>query len=174
MPEPAARVYLRDLPDARLHLLHDAGHTGHETHFETALPLVRLFLGTSCTDGNIDGSHRKVSMKECSMTTSATIARIWRGRTTRDRADAYEAYLLREGIPVLKDKALGVQVFREDGDTETEFLTISYWQDVSAMASFTGGKPDKVHHLPRDEEFLIELPERVSIMRILVNHLPRA
>jgi hypothetical protein len=107
------------------------------------------------------------------MTDNATIARIWRGRTRRDLADAYEPYLRREGIPPLQEKALGVQLFREDREEETEFVTISYWPDVEAMASFTGGDPHKIHHLPRDKEFLVELPNRVTVMRILVNQSPR-
>jgi hypothetical protein len=105
-------------------------------------------------------------------TTNATIARIWRGTTRRDVADAYEPYLRREGIPPLEAKALGVQLFREDREDETEFVTISYWPDAKAMASFTGGDPYKVHHLPRDKEFLIELPERISVLRILVDEAP--
>jgi hypothetical protein len=48
-------------------------------------------------------------------------------------------------------------------------VTISYWPDIAAMSSFTGGDPNKVHHLPRDEEFLIELPVRVQVLRILIN-----
>ncbi|MBI5114211.1 MAG: alpha/beta hydrolase [Rhodovulum sp.] len=44
MPEPAARAYLRDLPDAELHLIPGAGHWLLETHFDAALPLVRDFL----------------------------------------------------------------------------------------------------------------------------------
>jgi pimeloyl-ACP methyl ester carboxylesterase len=43
MPEGAARAYLRDLPDAELHLL-DGGHWLLETHFDEALPLIRGFL----------------------------------------------------------------------------------------------------------------------------------
>ena len=35
-----------------------------------------------------------------------TIARIWRGRTTRDRADEYEAYNYESGIKPLIQKAL--------------------------------------------------------------------
>lgn len=45
MPAAAARAYLRDLPQAELHLLDGAGHWLLETHFEQALPLVRDFLG---------------------------------------------------------------------------------------------------------------------------------
>lgn len=44
MPEASARAYLRDLPDAELHLT-DGGHWLLESHFETALPLIRGFLG---------------------------------------------------------------------------------------------------------------------------------
>ncbi|EKJ95142.1 hypothetical protein C241_15338 [Bradyrhizobium lupini HPC(L)] len=37
------------------------------------------------------------------------------------------------------------------------------------MTAFTKGDPVKVHHLDRDAEFLIELPERIELHRILVN-----
>ena len=98
-----------------------------------------------------------------------TIARIWRGRTRRERADEYEAYSLEAGIRPLIEKARGVQYFREDRETESEFMTISYWESIEAMARFTGGDPNRIHHLPRDEEFLIELPENVQVLRILTS-----
>ena len=98
------------------------------------------------------------------------IARVWRGRTRRDRADEYEAYNYEAGIKPLIGMALGVQTFREDRENETEFVTISYWESVPAMARFTGGDPHRVHHLDRDREFLIELPERVQVLDIVASH----
>jgi hypothetical protein len=98
------------------------------------------------------------------------IARIWRGRTTRERADEYEVYNYEAGIKPLIKKALGVQTFREDRGTETEFMTISYWESVEAMGKFTGGDPTKIHHLDRDAEFLIELPKAVQVLRLLTSH----
>jgi hypothetical protein len=98
-----------------------------------------------------------------------TIARIWRGRTSRERADEYESYSLEAGIRPLMEKALGVQYFREDRETESEFVTISYWESIEAMARFTGGDPNRIHHLPRDGEFLIELPENVQVLRIVTS-----
>jgi hypothetical protein len=95
-----------------------------------------------------------------------TIARIWRGRTHRDRADEYEAYNFEAGIKPLIEKALGVQTLREDRGDETEFVTISYWESFQAMSKFTGGDPGKIHHLPRDPEFLIEMPDKVQVLRI--------
>lgn len=103
------------------------------------------------------------------MPTKPTIARIWRGRTRRDLADAYQAYLQAEGIPPLMKTALGVQQLREDRAEETWFTTISYWPDIEAMTAFTKGEPTKVHHLARDAEFLIEMPERIEIHRILID-----
>jgi hypothetical protein len=103
------------------------------------------------------------------MPTQPTVARIWRGRTRRDVADQYEPYLRAQGIPLLERTALGVQLFREDRDEESWFVVISYWADTEAMAAFTRDDPMKVHHLERDAEFLIELPERIEIHRILVD-----
>lgn len=96
----------------------------------------------------------------------ATIARVWRGRTTREKADAYETYNYEVGIRPLIEKALAVQTFREDREHETEFVTISYWESVEAMSAFTGSDPTKIHHLPRDLEFLIEMPTSVQILRL--------
>ena len=93
-----------------------------------------------------------------------------RGRTPRDHADEYEAYNYEVGIKPLSKKALGVQTLREDRENETEFMTISYWESVEAMSKFTGGDPTKVHHLERDEEFLIEPPKEVQILRLLKSH----
>jgi hypothetical protein len=80
-----------------------------------------------------------------------TTARIWRGRTTAARADEYASYLYEHGIRPLEEKALGVQLLRKDRATESEFVTISYWESVEA----------------RDPEFLIELPSGVQVLEIV-------
>jgi heme-degrading monooxygenase HmoA len=98
------------------------------------------------------------------------IARIWRGRTKCERADEYEAYNYEVGIKPLIEKAMGVQTFREDREEETEFMTISYWESIEAMSHFTGGDPTRIHHLDRDPEFLIDLPEHVQILSIRASH----
>jgi heme-degrading monooxygenase HmoA len=98
--------------------------------------------------------------------TTPRFARIWRGRTTRDKADEYERYWLETGIgPLIAKGALSVQMLREDRANETEFVTISWWTDIEAMAP--GDDPYRAHHLQRDRDFLLELPERVQILRVL-------
>ena len=95
------------------------------------------------------------------------IVRIWRGRVTAGKADAYAAYLYETGFLPLVDKALGAQMFREDREGESEFITLSYWESVEAMSRFAGPEPRCIHHLERDAEFLIELPESVQILEII-------
>ena len=102
--------------------------------------------------------------------TKAQIARVWRGRTRPEMADAYEAYNYEAGIKPLIEKALAVQTFREDRENETEFVTISYWESLQSMSSFTGGDPTRIHHLERDKDFLIELPKSVQILRVRHSH----
>ncbi|MCI0754395.1 antibiotic biosynthesis monooxygenase family protein [Teichococcus vastitatis] len=94
------------------------------------------------------------------------IARIWRGRVRRERADEYEAYNFEAGIRPLIEKVVGVQTFREDREGETEFVTISYWPSLEAMTALTGAAPTNVHHLLLDPEFLIELPQSVQILKL--------
>ena len=96
-----------------------------------------------------------------------TIARIWRGRATAARAEEYARYLYEHGIRPLEAKALGVQLLREDRATESEFVTISYWESVEAMSRFAGPDPRRIHHLERDAEFLIELPSGVQVLEIV-------
>lgn len=104
------------------------------------------------------------------MDKSPTIARIWRGRVPTARADEYAAYLYEVGIKPLEEKALGVEQLREDRAGESEFVTISYWENIEAMSRFAGKDPRQIHHLPRDSEFLIELPQSVQILAITRRH----
>lgn len=97
------------------------------------------------------------------------IARIWRGRTTAARADEYAGDLYEHGIKPLEEKALGVQMFREDRAGESEFVTISYWESVEAMSRFAGDDPRRIYHLARDAEFLIELPLGVQVLEIVAS-----
>ena len=108
-------------------------------------------------------------MSDAPKTLKPRIARIWRGRTVAAKADAYAAYLYEHGIRPLEEKALGVQLFRENRAGESEFVTISYWESIEAMSRFAGKDPTRIHHLERDAEFLIELPQGVQVLEIVTS-----
>lgn len=101
-----------------------------------------------------------------STSSKPAIARIWRGRTVRAKADEYAQYLYEHGIRPLEEKALAVLQLREDRAWDTEFVTISYWESIEAMSRFAGPDPKRIHHLERDKEYLLELPESVQVLEI--------
>jgi heme-degrading monooxygenase HmoA len=68
------------------------------------------------------------------------IARHWRGWTRREDADAYEALLNEKVLPGLKQIAgySGGQVLRADGDEESEFVVLNFFDSLEAVKRFAG------------------------------------
>ena len=96
------------------------------------------------------------------------IARIWRGRTLPEKADFYQAYLHENGVKKLKALgALEVQMLREDRAEECHFMVISWWPTREAMTSWAGDDPNRIRHLERDAELLMELPAAVQILDLV-------
>jgi heme-degrading monooxygenase HmoA len=90
------------------------------------------------------------------------VARMWRGRTTAAKANEYETYLA-TGVAKLRATPGNIRVEmlrREEGKT-TEFIVISYWPSRKEIVAYAGKDIEKVHHLPRDKEFLINPEEYV-------------
>src|SRR5215212_4820555 len=90
------------------------------------------------------------------------VAREWRGRVAPARADEYYQYL-RQGLTKIRSipGSLGVEVMRRDETGAVEYVVISYWESRKAIEAYAGPDIEKPHHLPRDREFLLELPTRV-------------
>jgi hypothetical protein len=101
------------------------------------------------------------------------IGRIWFGRTRADLADEYRDYLYEHGVlPVeAKPGCLGMQMFRQIKGDVAEFTTISYWRSMDDMRHMhkDGGDLMRPSHLPKDPEYLLELPERVEITELYAN-----
>lgn len=49
---------------------------------------------------------------------------------------------------------------REDGD-RTEFLTISFWDSMEAVAGFAGDDVDRAVFYPEDDRFLVDREDTV-------------
>jgi hypothetical protein len=102
------------------------------------------------------------------------IGRIWRGRMPREVSDEYLRYNREAGLAEIARKpgCVGVQQFRRiDGDI-AEVSTITYWTSMEAMGGMHDDEEEdvlRVAPLPRDPEFLLELPERVELIELHVN-----
>ena len=68
------------------------------------------------------------------------IARVWRGATKPEHAEAYEAMLKPELLPGLSKVPgfRGSYFLRRDFDLEVEFVTIIFWESLDALKAFAG------------------------------------
>ncbi len=124
-----------------------------------------LFVGLTCivlsgfstqAGRHGDGAHRPAAAPR------TVVAREWKGRVKPARAEEYYRYLL-EGVTKIRSTpgSLGAQVMRRDERGAVEYTVISYWESRGAIEAYAGQDIEKPHHLPRDREFLLELPTRV-------------
>lgn len=68
------------------------------------------------------------------------IARLWRGRATAGKADAYARHATRTVFPGLKAMAghRGAWLLRRDVEGSTEFLALTLWDSRQSIEAFTG------------------------------------
>lgn len=104
-------------------------------------------------------------------TKKLSVARMWEGRTPAAGADAYTRYLLENGIEKITKTPgnLGVHVLRRVEGDVAYFTTISYWASRAQIVAFAGADIEKPHHLPKDPEYLLELPQRVKHFDVLLD-----
>ena len=88
------------------------------------------------------------------------IARVWRGWTKTENADAYEE-LLRDVVYPGIQKINGYRggyIFRQNAKDETEFVTVNLFESLEAVKAFAGAnyeipvfEPEARHLLSRVE-----------------------
>ena len=68
------------------------------------------------------------------------IARVWRGYTKPDHADAYEAMLKPELLPGISKKTgyKGSYLLRREVGAEVEFITIMLWDSIDSIRAAAG------------------------------------
>jgi heme-degrading monooxygenase HmoA len=92
------------------------------------------------------------------------IARIWRGRTPAEKADAYLGFLERTGFSEYRatEGNRGVLALRRlEGDV-AEFTLVTLWESMDAIRRFAGDDPEQAKYYPDDPQFLLEMPPRVE------------
>ena len=125
--------------------------------------------------GSATGAQAPGLMASSARPGHPVIARAWHGKTSRQKADAYEQYLTGE---VTKFTAipgnLGYQVMRLDGGSDgraesVEFQVVSYWESLEAIKAYAGSDVRRTRSLPRDEEFLVDPEPFVRNYELRVN-----
>jgi heme-degrading monooxygenase HmoA len=86
------------------------------------------------------------------------IARIWRGATRADDADAYAAYMGATGGEALAATPgnRGVYMLRRIGGDRAEWVMLSLWEDEDAVRAFAGDDISVAVFYPEDDRYLTE------------------
>ena len=92
------------------------------------------------------------------------IVRIWHGRTPRERADEYGAFLTRRAIPDYRGVAgnVDVTILRRDEENISHFLTVTRWVSEEAIRAFAGSDALQAKYYPEDKGFLLEFEPQVQ------------
>jgi heme-degrading monooxygenase HmoA len=97
------------------------------------------------------------------------IARIWRGWTRAEDADAYVDYVTGTGIAAYRGTPgnRGAWLLRRDDGDRSEIVTFSFWESWDAVRSFAGEDVDRAVFYPEDDRYLVEREERVTHFAVL-------
>ncbi len=97
------------------------------------------------------------------------IARIWRGETPAEKADAYARYLERTGLADYRATPgnRGVFVLRNIDGATAEFLLLTLWDSWDAIRAFAGPDPEQARYYPEDDEYLLGREPRVRHYEVL-------
>jgi heme-degrading monooxygenase HmoA len=97
------------------------------------------------------------------------IVRMWHGVADAAKSDEYLDYLGETGVPDYRatEGNLGVYVLRRIEDERAHFLTVSFWESMSAIEGFAGSDPERAKYYPEDEEFLLDFEPTVEHYEIM-------
>lgn len=99
------------------------------------------------------------------------ICRLWRGWTTPENADAYEAVVRGEVIPGIEARRIPgfqhIDLLRREAGAEVEFVTLMWFDDLDAIKSFMGEEYDLAHVPQAAQAVLARFDERSAHYEVL-------
>jgi heme-degrading monooxygenase HmoA len=92
------------------------------------------------------------------------IARVWRGWTSREDADAYVDYLRATGVKEARELPgnRGFSILRRLEEDRVEFVTVILWESLDAIRAFAGDDIEHAVFFPEDERYLVDRELTVS------------
>ena len=95
------------------------------------------------------------------MPVNATVARVWRGWTTAENADAYQEVVQGEVLPAIFDRDIpglvGAHLMRADNveNEEIEFTTIIWFEGLDSVKNFMGEDYQR-SHVPENAQTVLK------------------
>jgi len=105
------------------------------------------------------------------------ICRMWRGWTASANADAYEGYLKDELFPRLQAELTnqgyrGYHLLRLETGTETEFVTLVWFESLQSVQSFAGANYEIPVISEKARRWLVRYAERCEHYELSAFHWP--
>lgn len=102
------------------------------------------------------------------------IARIWRGITPVEKADAYLDYLRGTGLRAYADVSgcRSAKVLKRVHGEHCEIMLISLWDSMDAVREFAGENPDRSVYYPEDDQYLLDMEALVRHYEVVDGLLP--
>ena len=90
------------------------------------------------------------------------IGRLWHGWTKRENADRYEKFPRNDVLPNLNQILgyKGAYVFRKEEMDETEFVTLTFFDNMEAVRRFAGDSYEVAIVLPEARKLLSRFDEK--------------
>ena len=91
------------------------------------------------------------------------IVRMWHGRVPTEKAGAYREFLKQRAIPDYRSVPGNISVHvleRLDADI-THFITMTFWENLTAIHGFAGQDLEIAKYYPEDRDFLLEFEPTV-------------
>ena len=100
------------------------------------------------------------------------ITRIWHGYTSPQNADRYETIVKNEVIPGIFEMNIPgfkrIELFRRARETDVEFITAMWFEDLDAVKAFVGEDYERAHVPPRARQVLADFDERSQHYQVLL------
>ena len=92
------------------------------------------------------------------------IARVWRGWARAEEADRYERHYRDEVLPTLRRLPgfRGARLLRRTVGAETEFVSLTFFDDLDAIRRFAGDDPETAVVAAEAREVLVRFDDRVA------------
>jgi antibiotic biosynthesis monooxygenase (ABM) superfamily enzyme len=99
------------------------------------------------------------------------IARIWRGWTTPENADAYEDFLRTTMFPSIHEVPgfLGADLLRRDDGDEVAFVTITRFESLESVRAFAGDDYERAVIEPEARRLLAHNDERSDHFEVVLD-----
>ena len=91
------------------------------------------------------------------------IARMWHGRVSASKAEAYCKFLNDRAIPDYQsvEGNLSIHILERTESDITHFITLTFSKDLDSIKAFAGDEVETAKYYPEDSDFFLEFEPKV-------------